>query len=376
MTELFHFPLSASAAARWVACAGSVNLCALYPSEDTPKSLEGTAAHWVASEALAGITVPFGAIAPNGIEVTEEMLDGADMYAENVLAVARTGGQLHVEKTMGCHSIHSDCGGTPDAWHHDSGIITVWDYKFGHGFVDVYENLQLIVYASGILDQLGVKNGSGVDDQFFTFRFRIVQPRNYHRDGPIREWVVKASELRAHFNILRAAAKKAWLRTDAQCTPNAECEYCSASHVCEALQQTGFKGMDYASGSTPLVLSNAALGTELTLLNHYLARLEARKTGLEEMAASEIKAGRIVPGFTLNSTVGRLGWTKPVDEVIALGQMMGVDVSKPGVITPTQAIKKGLPDTLVAGYAARAAGGLKLTATDESKARRIFGVTT
>lgn len=373
MSELFHFPLSASAAARWVACAGSVNLCSLYPSEDTPKSLEGTAAHWVASETLAGMTVPFGTITPNGIEVTEEMLDGADMYAANVLAVSRVGGKLHVEKTMGCHAIHSDCGGTPDAWHHDAGNITVWDYKFGHGFVDVYENWQLIVYAAGILELLGVKNGSGVDDQFFTFTFRIVQPRNYHRDGPIREWRVKACDLRAHFNILRAAAEKAWLRTDAQCTPNAECEHCSGRRACEALQQTGFKGMDFASGSTPLELTNAALGTELTLLNHYLARMEARKTGLEEMAASEIKAGGIVPGFTLNSTVGRLGWTKPVEEVIALGQMMGIDVSKAGVITPTQAIKAGLPDTLVAGYAGRPAGSLKLSIADEGKARRIFG---
>lgn len=371
MTELFHFPLSASAAPRWVACAGSVNLCSLYPSEDTPKSLEGTAAHWVVSEALAGMTVPFGAIAPSGIEVTEEMLEGADMYADNVLAVARLGGKLHVEKTMGCHTIHSDCGGTPDAWHHDAGNITVWDYKFGHGFVDVYENWQLIVYAAGILESLGVK-----DDQFFTFHFRIVQPRNYHRDGPIREWVVKAVDLRAHFNILRAAASAAWLRTDAQCTPSDQCDYCPGRRACEALQQTGFKGMDFASGSTPLELTNAALGTELTLLNHYLARMEARKTGLEEMAASEIKAGGIVPGFTLNSTAGRLGWTKPVDEVIALGQMMGVDVSKPGVITPTQAIKAGLPDTLVAGYAGRPAGGLKLAAADEGKARRIFGAVT
>ena len=373
MSELFHFPLSASAASRWVACAGSVNLCALYPSGETPKSMEGTAAHWVASETLTNTQPPLGAIAPNGIEVTEEMLDGADMYADNVRAATSRGGALHVEKTMGCHTIHSDCGGTPDAWHHDSGNITVWDYKFGHGFVDVFENQQLIVYAAGILELLGVVNGSGKDDSFFTFTFRIVQPRNYHRDGPIREWKVKAVDLRAHFNILRAAADAAWLRVDAKCTPGGQCGHCDGRHACEALQQAGFKGMDFASGSTPLELSNAALGTELTLINHYLARLEARKTGLEEMAAAQIKSGGVVPGFTLDSTVGRLGWTKPVDEVIALGQMMGVEVSKPGVITPTQAIKAGLPDTVVAQYSGRPAGGLKLVASKDAVARRVFG---
>lgn len=373
MSELFHFPLAASAAPRWVACAGSVNLCALYPSGDTPKSREGTAAHWVASESVLNVAPALGAIAPNGVEVTEEMLDGAEMYAADVLKVAAGGGKLHIEETMGCRLIHSDCGGTPDAWHHDSGNITVWDYKFGHGFVDVFENWQLIVYAAGILAELGVTNYSGVDDSFFTFNFRIVQPRNYHRDGPIREWRVRACDLRAHFNILRAAAEKAWLRVDAKCAPNEQCDHCDGRGHCEALQQTGFKGMDYASGSTPLELTNAALGTELTLINHYLARLEARKTGLEEMAAAQIKAGGSVPGFALDSTVGRLAWSKPVEEVIALGQMMGVEVSKPGVITPTQAIKAGLPDTVVAGYSARPPGSLKLVASRDDKARRVFG---
>ncbi len=369
VSELFHFPLPQRLRSL-EACAGSVNLCALYPGEETPKSKEGTAAHWVASETILNVQPALGAIAPNGVEVTEEMLDGADMFAANVRAVAPGNAGLHVEKTMPCPLIHSDCGGTPDAWHHDSGIITIWDYKFGHGFVDVFENWQLIVYAAGILTELGV---DGSNDQFFRVRMRVVQPRNYHRDGPIREWSVMASDLRGYFNTLRMAAEKAWLRVDAKCTPNDECEHCDGRRACEALQQTGFKGMDFASESTPLVLSNAALGTELTLINHYLARLEARKTGLEEMAASEIKAGHVVPGFALDSTVGRLGWTKPVDEVIALGQMMGVEVSKPGVITPTQAIKAGLPDTVVAQYSGRPAGGLKLVASKDDKARRVFG---
>lgn len=374
MSELFHFPLSASSAARWVACAGSVKLCASYPSEDTPKSLEGTAAHWVASETLLGKPQPqVGSLAPNGVEITEEMLDGADLYVTDVLNATKGGGELHVEQTMGCRLIHPDCGGTPDAWHHNSGKITIWDYKFGHGFVDVYVNWQLMVYAAGVLETLGVVNGSGIDDSFFTFSFRVIQPRNYHRDGPVREWTIRADDLRAYFNILRAAAEAAWLRVDAKCTPNPECANCSARHVCEALQQTGFEGMDFAAGSTPLELSNDALGTELTLLYHYLDRLDARKTGLEEMAMAAIKAGNVVPGFALNSTTGRLGWTKPVEEVIALGQMMGVEVSKPGVITPTQAIKAGLPDTLVAQYSGRPPGSLKLVVADDRKARRIFG---
>jgi hypothetical protein len=133
--------------------------------------------------------------------------------------------------------------------------------------------------------------------------------------------------------------------------------------------------MEYSGSAVPLVLSNAALGTELSLLNHHLARLEARKTGLEEMAASEIKAGKVVPGFALESTSGRVGWTKPIEEVIALGQMMGVDISKPGACTPTQAIKAGLPEDLVGSYSERKVGGLKLVSSSSAGARRAFGRT-
>ena len=368
----YHFPLAPSSAARWVACPASVDLCARYPGEDTPQSLEGTAAHWVASEMLEGVVIPAGTLAPNGVEVTEEMLDAADLYVDDVREVAAGGGDLHIEETVLIKSIHSDNGGTPDAWHWLAAtrVITIWDFKYGHGFVDAYENWQLIDYVAGILEKLGI-NGS--NDAQATVRMRVVQPRNYHRDGPIREWSVKAVDLRSYFNILRMAATKAWLRKDAKCIPNTECKHCSARHVCTALQQTGFEGMDVVSGMAPSELSPEALSLELRMLQHYKARMEARMTGLEAMAAAEIKAGRSVLGFGMEPTQGRVKWTKPIEEVVALGQMMGVDISKPGALTPAQAAKKGLPAELLAAYSARDEGGLKLAAVDGSAARRVFG---
>lgn len=369
-TPTYHFPLAPSSAARWVACPGSVALCGQYPGEDTPQSLGGTAAHWVAGEVFEGRMPAVGSLAPNEVEVTDEMLDAAEMYVDEVRAVASTGGRLEIEKTMPIKSIHSDNGGTPDAWYHDKGNITVWDFKYGHGYVSAYENWQLIDYVAGIFDILDV---NGANDQFFTVTMKVVQPRNYHKEGPIRAWTVKAVDLRAHFNILRGAAEKAWMRADAKCLPNDECKHCSARHVCEALQQTSFKGMDVVSGMSPSELSNGALGLELRMLRHYLKRMEARLTGLEAMATAELKAGRTVPGFGMEASVGRVKWTKPVEEIVALGQMMGVDISKPGALTPAQAIKKGLPADLLKMYSAPGEAGAKLAAIDASAAQRVFG---
>jgi hypothetical protein len=68
---------------------------------------------------------------------------------------------------------------------------------------------------------------------------------------------------------------------------------------------------------------------------------------------------------------GNLSWTKPDGEVLALGELLGLTLSKP--MTPTQAGKAGLPKDILAAYAARSAGSLKLTKASATLAAKIFG---
>ena len=369
-----HAPLAPSSATRWVACAGSITLCQLFPeTEETLQQKQGTAAHWVASQILTGQPEPaLNQAAPNGIIVDEEMLDGVDMYVANVRAVMTdVGGLLHVEMPVKMPHIHEHNWGTPDAWIYNEAqrILYIWDFKYGHSFVDAFENWQLIDYVAGILEELGV---TGIEDQKITVHMRVVQPRNYHALGPIREWVVKASDLRVYFNVLTNAANKAF-SSNAQCVPNSQCDNCSARHACGALQMSSFKGMDVSSRPVPTVLTNEELSLELRLINHYLERMEARKSGLDEMAAQVIRSGQAVPGFALKASQGNAKWTLTPQEIVAIGEMMGVDLAKPGVLTPAQAIKKGLPESMVSGYSARTPGEAKLVTADTSAARRVFG---
>ena len=53
--------------------------------------------------------------------------------------------------------------------------------------------------------------------------------------------------------------------------------------------------------------------------------------------------------------------------------MMGVDLRKMSVITPTQAIKAGVPEDLLAGVAARNSGAPKLVPTNLTNLRKVFG---
>ena len=75
-----HSFLPPSGAAAWSRCAQWPSMNAAYPQDDTPESLEGTAAHWVLANMLDErcSTPKEGELAPNGIMVTGEMLDGAE----------------------------------------------------------------------------------------------------------------------------------------------------------------------------------------------------------------------------------------------------------------------------------------------------------
>ncbi len=74
----------------------------------------------------------------NPFEITDEMHEGARMFRDAVhAALAGSGHQVHVENAVTCRTLHPDCWGTPDAWVWQTTThLHIWDYKFGHLFVD------------------------------------------------------------------------------------------------------------------------------------------------------------------------------------------------------------------------------------------------
>lgn len=372
-----HAFLAPSAAGRWGVCALSASLEAAYPeTEESPESLEGTAAHWVVECVLRGHTIPVGFQTPNSVAVTQEMLEGASLVAKTIEATIGPHWRemIVIERRVQIPRIHPQhCWGTPDyrAWAQPPDgrlILFLFDYKFGHGIVDVIENDQLVAYQSGLLDEM-----PGLDDQRTIVSMTIIQPRAYHRDGPVRTWRVLASDLRSQVNRLRNQAESALLPSP-PATPDPEaCKNCRGRVHCEANQRAGYSAAEKGQQSTPINMSPHALGLELRALKRAQALLNARVTGLEEEAVSIIKRGKLVPFWMMESTPGKLKWNKPVPEVIALGQIYGVDVqAEPDVITPTQAKAKGLPESLVDAYASRPTGAAKLVFDDGTKARLTF----
>jgi len=196
---------------------------------------EGEAAHRYLSEALAGRPLPAGALAPNGYPVTEEMIEGAAAMLADGLALIQRGAQVVIEHPVTMPEIHEANWGTTDfgAADHYTRTLHVWDFKFGHGYVDAFENWQPIDYAVGLVRhfQLAPMYDWEID-------IRIYQPRSFHPDGPVKKWRFPASDLPGYAARLREAAHAA-MQPDAPMSTGAHCTYCPARHACPALRRVG-----------------------------------------------------------------------------------------------------------------------------------------
>lgn len=370
-----HSFLPPSGAKAWSVCPMWATMNATFPQDDTPETLEGEAAHWVLSEALlTGKLMSEGEITPNGTPVTLEMIEGAELAAGFISPLMLECPTWKIEQSFLIPRIHKDCFGTPDFWSYREGVLNVVDYKFGHRFVDAFECLQLIAYAAGsiwgLADQLAT--GVGTLDQHLRVRFTIIQPRCYRQQSPIRTWEVHASDLRPYFNKLQYAAELATSQNPKAVT-NPECRDCPGRHACQTLQEAAYSDSEYSSQSTPLELPPAAASLELRMMERALERLQSRVDGLRGQLVLQAKSGASLPHHALQQGYGRTTWTVSDAEVLSLGALYNVDLSKPGLKTPQQAKKLGIDDAVITAYSKTPMGEIKLIPHNSADARRVFG---
>jgi hypothetical protein len=380
-----HSTLPPSSAARRMACPGSREMELKFPAkEESVFAREGIAAHWVANCILEGDTVLEGTITPNNEIVTREMIEGANLYNDTIQDIINKAEvihdlrrnslgkiKLHIEEKIEINNIHPSCWGTPDCWFIKNDILYIFDYKFGHAFVEVFENWQLLEYACGIFDSLTLT------ERLHTkiIKLWIIQPRNYNSEGQTREWVIGASELAEYQQKLIESEYLSMQPLAPKISNSLACSNCRARHACPELQQAANTYVDViAKGAYEL--SNTEVGHELRYLKEGAALLDARITGLEEQAIYEIKNGRSIPFFRLELSQGREKWTIPAEQVVTLGKLYDKDLSKPiDVITPKQAIAKGLDPKVVNSIAERTFGAMKLVPEDTKKLQKLFNKT-
>lgn len=370
--------LRPSSADRIVRCRGSALMESLYPVDDSDAARDGHAVHWVGGLMLIDITgqitddsVPprVGDIAPNGVVINIEMLEGAALWVDTVVSRGTIG---QVEQTIMWPALHSDNWGTPDHWWWDAPTRTLYidDLKYGFRYVEVRGNWQLINYAALILNSLGLMN-----DPTVRVVLTICQPRSYHRGGFVRSHTYTVAELQPLWRQLVVAFNEA-SEPSPPVTPDPEaCRDCKGRWGCEGAINAGYIGVDMAYKSEPLEMSPKALAREYRMLLHAETYIKARRTGIEERVMQVIRRQQVVPGFKLEGKAGRKVWKEDAEAngIVDICAAYNVDAKPTGVgLTPLQAVKAGVPEVIVRQFSRTNSGALELVEDDGSDAARIF----
>ena len=367
-----HSRVSPSSAGQWVHCTGMVEMVKDIPDSVSDSAIEGDTAHWLAAQLIGNQALKdsevIGVTAPTGHIIDKDMFDYIAPYARDVYNEAGLN-FVHVEESVKIPAVHAEAHGTPDSWYFNTvdNILFVWDLKYGWGIVEVYENWQLIMYVIGILARLSLQG----DISNITVKMRLVQPRPYHEDGAIREWSIPAAKMVPYVNRLNAAAHEA-LGGNAKLTSGSHCRYCLARATCPADRHASMNAIDVAGIPTGHDILN--YDYELDVLARAKEVIVQRHDALEEHVKELIKNGTPVPGRSITSVPGRGStWIKPVEEIITLGNIYRIDLKKPlATLTPTQAIKAGIPKEMIDGYSQHKPSGLKLVKDDQRKVKELL----
>lgn len=227
-----HSPIGGSGAARWMQCPASARMAREFSNVSSEYADEGTEAHELAAMCLKAEAVFVGAVSPEDINgYDREMVEAVWKYVTYVhnFCEADPDAELLVEETFHREDIHDDYWGTADAviYHPADRHLRVIDYKHGVGVpVEAKDNPQLLYYALGVAPRL---HNRGID----RITLAIVQPRAFHRAGPIREWEIGSDEL-AEFEYNVRAACEATDLDDTVFVAGPWCRWCPAAGACEA----------------------------------------------------------------------------------------------------------------------------------------------
>ena len=298
-------PLSPSAAARWIACPGSHYVAQqLPPLPSSTAAEEGTLAHafaaWALYQALVLAYPDAGLVSPAPPEpeealATEEMLSGAQTYADAVLAeLAGHGG-------LDAYGIECEVTGYADmvkgradfiAWAKDKTAF-VADYKYGGEPVPARGNPQLQIYgccAAGMRETRAVRVG-------------IIQPRAETAD------LLPAAAAWADADITDGDLQTAVIRAysadaGALRTPGEHCRWCPARSVCMAAIAEPLLLACTAAGMAEM--NKDATDEQIGAWLVAIKRVDKVADDLARIARARISGGSEIPGW-------RLSWRKKLD---------------------------------------------------------------
>lgn len=327
-----HALLSASSAARWLACPPSAVASELYPKTSTTYTEEGTLAHEVAEIAVRNATSA-GKVLPFPKDATQEMINHAGDYRGFILEHWRNPTDLLLlEERVDFSNWVPNGFGTCDCIIISGSTLIVIDYKYGKGVeVSADQNPQMMLYA------LGALNDYGFAYEVDTIQMNIFQPRINNIStfemtvDQLLDWADN------HVKPIAAMASKG----EGLYKPGDHCRFCPHAGKCRELANlcTAFvTEMDFrvpVLKLAPYEISNVL--KIIPLIEHWTKAVKAQ-------ALTDLLNGEEIPGYKVVAGRGSRQWSDPdkvYQEMIAMGIPQASYMSEPELLSVAQ-IEKNL----------------------------------
>jgi hypothetical protein len=318
--EVAHAKLSASGSSMWLNCPGSVKAQENIPNQPSLYSEEGSLAHAIADlclknnddctkhlgKSLQELNLSFKNIPADHL-ISEEMCAYVQSYVDYVRSFQNKKSESFYEMRVDYSHIAPEGFGTCDAiiLDPDNKTMHIIDLKYGKGvFVDVYENTQLQLYASG------ANNLFGMLDIYDKITLHIVMPRlNYYGS-----WELTLNELAKFEEYAKKQAESA-CSDDAERIPGEkQCQWCLAKHNCKALDNFVNKVItpaDFEDFVTPVEKATTSLSMADDEIRNFLDAeklILSKLKAAREYAENKLLAGEFFPGYKLVEGTSRLKW--------------------------------------------------------------------
>lgn len=349
-----HARCSASAAHRWLRCAGSVG----ESGAPSAYAAAGTFAHEIAAKCLTDESVSPGdflcqrrKIDGFDVECDLEMVAAVQTYLDEIDEDRKDGDEEWVEMPLlkALQRIDPDLGGTSDRvrYRPSTKQLSVWDFKYGSGqYVEVEDNDQAKLYALGAL-LVVLEDGALVEE----IEVVICQPR-FEGAAPTRRWTFKLADVLDFVADVKEACARTRLPQPPLVAGDHCVPFCPKRRTCPELEKRQHALIAAEFG--PLVQYDVAkLGETLASIPLVKERIKA----IEEFAYAEANRGVEIPGFKLVDKIARRQW-KSEGEAVLFAQERGIDPYEKSVLSPNQ-IEKKIAEALPKGKKKEAAKAIE-----------------
>lgn len=345
-----HALLSASSAARWLACPPSAVAAEAYPNEGTDYTREGTLAHEVAEHVTrqAISNSPTRTIGPDW---PQEMVDCALGYRDYIQEQTKSStAVVLLEQRVDFSPWVPDGFGTADCIIIQGNEMDVIDYKFGKGVaVSAEDNPQMKLYGLGALNEFGF----AYDVE--KVRLHIYQPRINN----VSVFELTADELQTWGEKTVAPIAQKAAKGKGTYKAGEHCRFCPHAGKCRALTKTCTEYVETHGLKAPVKKLAPWEVAEI------LAMEPVIKLWLKNVSAQALTSmlnGEEIPGYkVVEGKEGNRKWTDELKIANTLKQAgySTEDVTETKLLSPAQmdkAIGKQKVAELLTDFISRAPG--------------------